>query len=401
MRVLFISDTETRGGAAIAASRLARGLSEAGVEVERLYAIRSSEAYTEPAPWRSSYAGLPRALEVGLNGVARRNVAIAKTMAREVATRHLRQAIESRSFDILHVHAIHNSSWNHKSLASISPDLPTVWTFHDYWGFSPESYLFRDATGHERRLKPDGVDRRRAMDVRKAYFTSRRRLALAGNSRDTSRLASASLGMAVETIPYGLPLDLYRPLERTAARSVLDLANNFIIGFSSDLNTDPIKGMGVLKEALSRLPDGFASAVAMGSARAGDEIVGSVPLRTLGRIDNPRLQSIVYSAADVFVVPSLAEAMGQVAMEAIACGTPVVASDVGGLPDAVIPDRSGWLFPAGNVAALAERLDKLMRMPAHARDLRGTCRRMAEENWAISRQAHDYIRLYQRLLFRS
>jgi glycosyltransferase involved in cell wall biosynthesis len=201
-----------------------------------------------------------------------------------------------------------------------------------------------------------------------------------------------------QVIYFGLSLDLFRPISPVAARRALALPENaFVLGFSADGTGERIKGFDVLKRAVSAI--GTPSfALAVGAGTPGDDRVGECSIRMLGRVDNPRLQSIVYSAADAFVVPSLEEGLGQVALEAISCGTPIVASDVGGLPEVVLPSESGWLFPAGDADALRARIESLIADPRHAHELRSACRALAERSWALVRQADDYIRLYESLL---
>jgi glycosyltransferase involved in cell wall biosynthesis len=397
MRALFLSDLETRGGAAIAASRIATGLSDLGVGVERLVGLAANDPYFERAPWTTTYAGLPRGLEIAVNGLRRGAPVLAREAARPIAAHFLAREVARRSFDILHVHAIHNSPWSHAALGALDPDLPTVWTFHDHWSFSPESYLFRDGTGAEVRLKPDGADRAKAQTARDRYFASRRRLALVANSDDTARYATERLHVPVRTIHYGLPLDLYSPSPKIQARAALRLpANELLIGFSSDSNSDPVKGFDVLERAL-RESGVEAFAVAVGTAKPRDFKAGEVAVRALGRVDNPLFQSLVYSACDLFVVPSRAEALGQVAMESIACGTPVIASEVGGLPDVVLPGRSGWLFPPGDSQKLAELLRRLAQDRTEIAAVAQHCRELAETRWSLARQARDYLTLYQSL----
>jgi glycosyltransferase involved in cell wall biosynthesis len=399
MRILFLADLETRGGAAIAATRLARGLARAGVDVARLSGIRASDSPGEPAEWESLDGALPRMLEVAINGLRRIWPGPARKVAIQLASRQLHAALKPLKFDILHVHAIHNSFWNHGTLASTSPDIPTVWTFHDFWGFSPESYRFQDLDGKWVRLKPDGEDREAARQRRLRYFSSRRHLGLVGNSVATARMAQEALGRDVGVIHYGLPLEIYTPRPQEAARLSLGLPPDaFVLGFSADNTADPIKGFRVLEGALSALNLADVHAVAMGSGSHGAYQIGSTQVHSLGRIDNPRLQAIVYSAADVFVVPSLAEALGQVAMEAVACGTPVLASSTGGLVDVVEPDRTGWLFSPGDISDLRRHIEALATDPGGPRALRVECRRFAEAQWSLERQARDYLGLYQAVL---
>ena len=88
--------------------------------------------------------------------------------------------------------------------------------------------------------------------------------------------------------------------------------------------------------------------------------VPAIPQMHLGRISNDRMLSVIYSAADVFVIPSLQESFGQTVTESLACGTPVVGFDTGGIPDMVRPGITGYLAPVGNAAELADAITRVV-----------------------------------------
>src|SRR5262249_60783577 len=111
------------------------------------------------------------------------------------------------------------------------------------------------------------------------------------------------------------------------------------------------KRFGILAEALNGLEEvSNVLCVSVGSGRAEAEL--RFPLLAGGHVGNARLLSLVYSAADVLVLPSLLENLPLVVLESMACGTPVIGSAVGGIPDMVRPGTTGWLFPAHDVTAL-------------------------------------------------
>ncbi len=118
-------------------------------------------------------------------------------------------------------------------------------------------------------------------------------------------------------------------------------------------------------------------------------------MQQLGRLYNPSLMALVYSAADVLVMPSLAEAFGLVAMESIACGVPVVGSDVQGIPDVVRPGQTGFLFRVGDPDALRSLLERLRAHPGEAASLAQSCRAYATENWDYRDNAKRYLTLYE------
>jgi glycosyltransferase involved in cell wall biosynthesis len=105
-----------------------------------------------------------------------------------------------------------------------------------------------------------------------------------------------------------------------------------------------------------------------------------------------------YAASDVVVVPSLQEAWGLVATEAMACGRPVVASRVGGLPDQVIDGYNGFLVPPKDPKALADRILYLLENPSEARRMGLNGRKLAVEKFDIEKRIDKIVKLYQELV---
>ena len=330
-----------------------------GIRVTWFYNNPNRAPFGEARTWQSEYVGLPRAVEVGINGLKRVAPRAAFVAGHAYSDHLLQRALKARKFDLVHVHTLHNSYWNHDTISLIGSEVPTVWSFHDCWNFSAESEIYEDLDGKTVRLKPDGSDREAATARKRAYFEARPKVQLVANSRFTAAYAARLLGRDVGVIPYGLPLDLLSPIEKTVARQALHIPPDvFVVGFIADVRNDTLKGFAVLRRALERLDSANVHAIAIGEGQAGDERIGQVSVRSYGRIASPAILAILYSAADVFVVPSLAESLGMVGMESIACGTPVIGSDVGGIPDVVRPGSTGWLFPKGGSDRLAEVLMK-------------------------------------------
>jgi glycosyltransferase involved in cell wall biosynthesis len=116
-----------------------------------------------------------------------------------------------------------------------------------------------------------------------------------------------------------------------------------------------------------------------------------------GRIPREEVP-LYYAASDVVVVPSLQEAWGLVATEAMACGKPVVASRVGGLPDQVIDGYNGFLVPPRDPRALADRILYLLENPSEARRMGLNGRRLAEERFDIEKRIDNIVKLYRELV---
>jgi len=222
----------------------------------------------------------------------------------------------------------------------------------------------------------------------------------------------------ITVLPPGVDLELFRPIPKEEARRYVGLADQRqrLLLFVGRL--DPVKGLNVLLEALCILvrqlvtqePPNICLAVIGGDAESAealrenafclDEVKERYGLKELVAFLGSRAQDTLpyyYSAADVCVMPSLYESFGLVALEAMACGTPVVASRVGGLPYLVQDGVTGLLVPDNDPPALADRLQRILHEPGLAASLGEQARQVAQ-GYSWQRVADRHIELYGELL---
>ncbi|HEY9638998.1 MAG TPA: glycosyltransferase, partial [Coleofasciculaceae cyanobacterium] len=119
-----------------------------------------------------------------------------------------------------------------------------------------------------------------------------------------------------------------------------------------------------------------------------------------GRVGHEHLPTY-YTAADVCVIPSHYEPFGLVAIESMACGTPVVASEVGGLKFTVVPEETGLLVPPQNQTAFADAIDRILTDDIWARKLRRQATLRVQQNFSWTGVAIQLSDLYRRLLAQS
>jgi glycosyltransferase involved in cell wall biosynthesis len=117
----------------------------------------------------------------------------------------------------------------------------------------------------------------------------------------------------------------------------------------------------------------------------------------LAYVQDEHRKALAYNAADILVHPAPVDNLPIVVMESIACGTPVVAFPIGGLPDLVRPGQTGWIADVVSAQALASGIQKAVNDLDRGTDLRPTCRRIAETEFDIDLQARRYLRLYRSL----
>ncbi len=173
----------------------------------------------------------------------------------------------------------------------------------------------------------------------------------------------------IRIVPCGVDLDLFRPIPQQEARTRLGLDDGQYVLFVGRL--EALKGTDVLIEAMSLLArrESKARLLIAGGNLDGDEAQRlralvqdkhlTETVRFLGAVDQHDLP-YYYSAADLCAMPSFYESFGMVAIEAMACGAPVVASRAGGLQFTVRDDKTGYLVPPGDAAPLAEAIWTLL-----------------------------------------
>jgi glycosyltransferase involved in cell wall biosynthesis len=202
----------------------------------------------------------------------------------------------------------------------------------------------------------------------------------------------------VTIIPNGLNTDEFAPRDRQAARDVLGIPQEAAVAlFVAGAVTNRRKGLPLLFEALANvigIPNMLLVSMGAGTSTMNDV----VPHLHLGYIGNDRLRSMVYSAADVFVIPSLQESFGQTVIEAIACGTPVVGFAVGGIPDMVRPGITGLLVSTENVLELRDAISAILQNPVLRAEMSQNCRRIAVAEYSFEIQSRSYIELYRSLI---
>jgi len=210
----------------------------------------------------------------------------------------------------------------------------------------------------------------------------------------------------IAVVPCGVDLDLFRPEDKEAARRALGYTHERIILFVGRI--EPLKGIDILINAAAQLAEESDCYVLIvggdGHSRrqvshlrglASDLGIGE-RVCFLGAVDHEKLP-LYYNAADVCVVPSFYESFGLVALEAMACGTPVVASRVGGLTGTVRDGETGYLISWRCPEPFAERLELLLGNEALRRRF-GEAAREVVERYRWANVAEAVAGLYRELL---
>ncbi len=407
MKVAVISDSEGLGGAALSARRLFDGLGPA-VNARWFVARRERGG---PQTVEFTQPGLVRRVIGDVAGwVGQEDSRLEQGLAASRNTANLVRLVGEFGPDAISLHSI--NQWTRTGLrrsvvAGLCAAAPVVWTLHDLWpltGYAdyPDEFVQAGGEGTERAQEQafEAVfhSDRVSGDETDALIGCGDRLVLVATSRWMQNLASKVFSgkLGVELIPHGVNLNLFRPSERPAARVMLDVPGDrpVVMAIATHLHARR-KGMGHLLAALKELGRDV-TLLLVGSRRSPFDVPSNCRLVELGDVPDPRLLRLAYSCADVMVAPSLCEVFGLVLIEALACGTPCVAFNTGGMPDIVRPGVTGELAASGNAAELARAISRVLALDAvAARSLSGRCRDVAEKDYDVRVQANRYRTLFE------
>lgn len=316
--------------------------------------------------------------------------------------------------DIVHLHWVGAGFVPISALKQFS--CPIVWTLRDMWSFTGGCHYtagcekFRTGCGACPQLRSSNeMDLSRVTWRRKERHWRDLDLWLAPISRWLGECAAASPLLShypIEVIPNGLDLSTFIPVEKAAARAAWNLPPDRPIAVYGAINAtrDARKGYAELLQALRILGSEEKAKdmllVVFGDLQQGDIPDCGVETRHAGYIDDNRRLSQLYSSADVAVMPSLQEAFGKTLIEAMACGTPVVAFDSGGPRDIVSHGIDGYLANAFSPQDLARGILWCFDQTARGVDLGGAARMKVRAEFDIEAVADRYQALYGKILAR-
>ena len=413
MRVLFLSTNDTLGGAAIAAIRLFRSVaSTSGVTAQMLVQSKSGcdPLVIKPESDISKLLSLVRLpFETLLVRRVYRRAQTANFMPSRLPD-GLRSRIDAFSPDVLHVHWVGHSFLRPETLSQVS--CPIVWTLHDMWALTGGCYYDGGCGKYTTECGECPVlGSTRRIDLSTRVMRRKRSawrdldLTIVSPSRWlASCAASSSLHSSrrIEVIPYGLSPEIFQPWPKSEARRMLGLPNGVnLVLFGAAGLSDPRKGFSYLQAALSKL---LPSRLNLELVVFGGQLPPAsiqelgVKVHSLGRLGDELTAALAYSAADLFVAPSLEDNLPNTVLEASMCGTPVVAFRVGGIPDIVEHKVTGILVEPRSSEDLARAIQSLIEDPDTRARFATSARTKSVQEFAHDLQATRYLSLYSQLL---
>jgi len=371
MKILHLSASDLSGGAARAAYRLHQGLRVSGVDSWMLVQKKLSN---------NKYI-------IGRRSIFYRTLFYAKNKLDKSPLFFYRKKqnypwsisrtpnyfifkkIRRLNPDIIHLHWINNGFISVEDLKKINDKFkkPIIWTLHDSWAFTGGCHIpfnckkYQSQCGYCPQLgSKNNNDLSRSIFERKKKVYNKINFTIVTPSNWLKNCVTNSnllTNKKIEVIPNPINTTLFKPFDKIKAREKLSIPKNkkIILFGAMAAVKDKNKGFHLLLPAIKNLSNKKnVELIVFGVNKSQGLPSFGIKTRYLERINNDKILTLVYSSADVTVVPSLQENLPQTAIESLSCGTPVVSFKVGGLVDIINHKKNGYLAEPYCVGDLAE-----------------------------------------------
>ena len=406
MKVLTINHSDINGGAARAAYRIHHALRGHGVESKMLVTHATAGDWTVEGPQGKVAKALAK-IRAPLADLLSKTLKTGNPIIHSPAIVPSRwsELLNASDADVIHLHWVNGEMMSVADIGNIKK--PVVWTLHDMWAFCGAEHYTEDhrwREGYVASNRPNheaGFDLNRWTAARKLKHW-KRPMHIVTPSRWLSDCARQSVLMRdwpITVIPNTVDSDVWRPVDKTVARQLLQLPPDVPLLLFGAMGgaQDPRKGFDLLQAALNHLRGQLSGLelVIFGQFPPQTPVGLGFPVHYTGHLHDDVSLRLLYSAADVMVVPSRQEAFGQTASEAHACGTTVVAFDTCGLSDIVEHQKTGYLAKVFDPVDLASGLSWVLDDTSRLTVLGQAARERAMRLWSSGAVARQYAGIYE------
>ena len=320
---------------------------------------------------------------------------------------------------IIHLHWLGDNTISIEEIGKLNGEI--FWTLHDQWPFcGAEHYThppiiknglqINDFRYRENYSSKSRIFDEKGFDINKWTWERKKKswkkpfniIATSSWLFECVKKSSLMKNWPIHLIPYPINTNHWKPINKFQAKNILGFnKNKKIILFGAIGGTkDPRKGSHLLEEALRILRDSYfenienMTQILVFGEDSNKKYINNLPVDFLGSFNDDLSLRVIYSAADVMVVPSIQEAFGQTASEAHACATPVVAFRIGGLVDVVTHKETGYLADPYEPNSLAYGIHWCLENEERNKKLSLQARSKAKRYWDSKIIAKKYIDAY-------
>lgn len=412
MKILIINTHDIQGGAARAAYRLHQSLLDAGVKSQMLVQSKTSVDNTIIGRVNKTKAqkviGIIRPTLDAVPLKFYKNKTDTLFSPEWLPFSGIVDAIEAIDPDVVHLHWICGGMIQIEDLGRIKK--PIVWSLHDMWAFTGGCHYDEECGKYKFGCCSCPVlGSKKEKDLSRYIFTRKQKifekmdnLTIVGLSNWLADCAGQSFLFAnkqVVNLPNPIDTTRFLPIDKLQARMALKLPTNkkLVLYGAMSATSDPRKGYLELVKALRTLPNNNdIELLVFGSSQPENVPEYGFASHFLGHLDDESLR-LLYCAADVMVVPSIQENLSNAIMESLACGTPVVAFDIGGNRDLIEHKHNGYLSEPFNPDDLVRGILWVLNSPQYTQ-ISQNAREKVLKCFDSKVVAKQYIDLYKSIL---
>lgn len=412
MKLLLLNTNDISGGAAIAAYRLLKGLQQSGMEAEMLVQSKKSDDYSVIGPGTKSEKSVEKLRPILDNIPVSFYKYRKKSMfSSAIVPDRILKKIKDVNPDVVHLHWITSGFIKIETLVKISK--PMIWTLHDMWAFTggchydEECGKYINNCGYCPIL---GTNKKNDLSSkiwkRKKKGWENLDLTVVAPSSwlgECAKKSSLFCNTRVEVIPNGIDLNRFKIIDKNIARDILCLPQDkkLILFGSLSALSNKRKGFLLLKEALKKYSskkNKDIELIVFGSSKPRDEESLGFKIYYLGRLNDEISLALIYSAADAMIVPSMQDNLPNTVMESLACGTPVVAFNIGGISDMIDHRKNGYLAKPFETEDLAYGIKWVLEDDSRREKLSENAREKVVKEFDIVKITKRYTDLYKDIL---
>jgi len=385
LKILSLTDLSSIGGAAIAGNRISETLRSNGVEVVQLSSDGRISKENRVLLNGKKFSSLDNILSPFFSK------RIAKSLRDNNIKHQFRKFLQKECFDAINIHNLHCAGWPISLVNTALEFAPVAWTLHDCWSFLG-CFHSSHCSPPSNALKKELNDFWKSLKLTKPKHS----LTAATPSEWINKQASSYYWneYEVKTVRNPVPKSFFEPLDRESCKKALDLSleKPIILCIAGNLNNE-MKGGAILQEILNSDAKDHCQFLLIGEE---DELKNS-ETRRLGFIMDELTLRIAFNAADLLLHPAQVDNLPNTVAEAMSAGTPILAFKTGGLPEMVIPDKSGWLVPEINAQLMALELHSIIKTKSY-KNLRNSTKEIAEQLFAPKEIGKQYMELIQEIV---
>lgn len=406
MRALLINNYDIQGGAARAAYRIHHALRASGAD--STLAVNVAAAGDWSVQGRSGHVGraLPKLRHVF-------GALVAKALKTENRILHSPAVLSSTwpkrindsDAEIVNLHWVNHEMLSIGDIARINK--PLVWTLHDMWAFCGAEHYTEDLRWREGYSAHNRPGYESGFDLNRWVWNRKRRLWKSPFNvvtpsnwlADCVRQSVLMREWPVTVIHNPIDTEIWQPVEKKLARRLLSLPTDvpLLLFGAMGGGQDPRKGFDLLRTALSHLRGGQSDLQLVVFGQLAPRLPEDLgfPVHYVGHLHDDLTLRLLYSAADLLVVPSRQDISSNVGIESLSCGTPVVAFNACGLPDIVRHQQTGYLANAFDTEDMASGIQWVINDSTRHKELCKDARADAVARFSYPVIASQYLQLYE------